>query len=217
MSDAPYFETRFTYDPRRDLVWKTLCDHHFSRLISPADCVLELGAGYGTFINNVTAARRIAVDQWSDFVSHLRPGIEGKVGRVNDLSFLESQSVDFAFASNLFEHLTQEDFAIVLAQLKRILTVKGTLNILQPNFYYAYREYFDDYTHRTIYTHTALCDFLAAHGYDIVECRKRFLPLTMKSRMPVSKTLIRAYLASPWKPLAKQMLIRASVRRNGEF
>ena len=214
MSNSQYFETRFTLDLRRDLVWKTLCDHHFSRLISPADCVLELGAGYGTFINNISAARRIAVDQWSGFVAHLRPGIEGKVGNVTDLSFLEAASVNFAFASNLFEHVTQEDFAIVLEQLRRILTVDGTLTILQPNFYYAYREYFDDYTHRTIYSHTGLCDFLAAHGYNIVECRERFLPLTMKSRMPVSKTLIRAYLASPWKPFAKQMLIRATVRRD---
>jgi hypothetical protein len=146
-------------------------------------------------------------------VEWIRPGIEGKVGNVNDLSFLEAASVDFAFASNLFEHLLQDDFAMVLAQLRRILTVDGTLNILQPNFYYAYREYFDDYTHRTVYSHTGLCDFLAAHGYDIVECRERFLPLTIKSRMPVSPTLIRAYLASPWKPFAKQMLIRASVRR----
>jgi SAM-dependent methyltransferase len=214
MSDTGYFDTRFTHDPRRDLVWKTLCERHFSRLISATDCVLELGAGYGTFINNVTAARRIAVDQWSGFVAHLGPGVEGKVGNVTDLSFLEAASVNFAFASNLFEHITQDDFATVLEQLKRILAVEGTLNILQPNFYYAYREYFDDYTHRTIYTHTGLCDFLAAHGYNVIECQKGFLPLTLKSRMPVSKTLIRAYLASPWKPFAKQMLIRARVRRD---
>lgn len=213
MSSTEYFQTRFTNDPRRRLVWKALCDHHFSRLISADDCVLELGAGYGAFINNVIAARRIAVDQWSGFVEYLGPGVEGKVGNVTDLSFLDTASVNFAFASNLFEHVTQENFAMVLAQLKRILTPGGTLNILQPNFYYAYREYFDDYTHRTIYTHTGLCDFLAAHGYEIIECRKRFLPLTLKSRLPISTSMIRAYLVSPWKPLAKQMLVRAIVRR----
>jgi SAM-dependent methyltransferase len=214
MRDAEYFNTRFAYDSRRDLVWKVLCDHYFSRLISDADCVLELGAGYGTFINNVTAARRIAVDKWSGFVTYLGSGVESRVGDVNDLSFLDTASVDFAFASNTFEHVTQEEFASVLEQLRRILKPHGTLNILQPNFYYAYREYFDDYTHRTIYTHIGLCDFLAAHGYGVMECRKRFLPLTMKSRLPISKPLIRAYLASPWKPFAKQMLIRASVRRS---
>jgi len=89
----------------------------------------------------------------------------------------------------------------VLAQLKRALSNSGTLNILQPNYYYAYREYFDDYTHRAVYTHTSIC-------YEVTECRPRFLPLTVKSRLPVSPLLIPLYLALPWKPLGKQMFIR---------
>ena len=40
----------------------------------------------------------------------------------------------------------------------------------------------------------------------------RFLPLTVKSRLPVSPLLIRAYLASPFKPWGKQMLVRAKPR-----
>ena len=43
--------------------------------------------------------------------------------------------------------------------------------------------------------------------------RSRFLPLTVKSRLPVSPLLIRAYLASPVKPMGKQMLLRARPRR----
>jgi hypothetical protein len=128
---------------------------------------------------------------------------------VTDLSFLEPASVNFVFASNLFEHLSQEDFASVLSQLKHTLVADGTLNILQPNYYYAYREYFDDYTHRTVYTHTSLTDFLEAHGYDVIECHPRFLPLTIKSRVPVWRLFIRLYLSSPWKPLGKQMFLRA--------
>ena len=208
-----YFDSRFTHDPRRDVLWRTLCDHYFAPLVPPGDCVLELGAGYGAFINNIAARRRIAVDAWPGLLQHLNAGVEGHVGDVADLAFLDYGSVDFVFASNLFEHLLQPEFASVLAQLRRVLSVKGTLNILQPNFYYAYRQYFDDYTHRTVYTHTSLCDFLQAHGFDVIECRAKFLPLTIKSRLPVSSTLIRGYLASPWKPLAKQMLVRARPRR----
>jgi len=212
MTQEQYFRTRFTPDARRDVLWRTLCQHHFSRIVDPGDCVLELGAGYGTFINNITAKRTIAVDSWDGFVEYLKPDVEGRIGDVTDLSFLERSSVNFAFASNLFEHITQEDFATVLDQLKTALSPDGTLNILQPNFFYAYREYFDDYTHRTIYTHTSLCDFLEAHGYSVLECQPRFLPLTLKSRMPVSPALIRLYLASPWKPMGKQMFVRARLR-----
>jgi hypothetical protein len=106
-----YFQTRFTVDPRREILWRTLVRHYFQPLISPQDCVLELGAGYGNFINNVSAARRIAQDQWPDFPKHLQAGIESHVGEISDLSFLDDNSVDFVFASNVFEHISQEDFA----------------------------------------------------------------------------------------------------------
>ena len=212
MSTTAYFETRFAPDVRRDVLWQTLCRHYFSRLIAPTDCVVELGAGYGTFINNITARRRIALDAWPGVAAHLAPGVEAQVGDVADLSFLAPGSVNFVFASNLFEHVSQETFTRVLQQLRCALAPGGTLNILQPNYYYAYREYFDDYTHRTVYSHTALCDFLEGHGFDVVECHKRFLPLTLKSRLPVSPALIRLYLASPWKVAGKQMLVRATVR-----
>ena len=204
-----YFETRLTHDPRRETLWRALHAYYFSRLISPNDCVLELGSGYGHFINHVVSRKRIAVDQWEGFIDYLQPGVEGHVGNVADLSFLSPSSVNFAFASNLFEHITQKEFAAVLRQLKTVLADGGTLNILQPNYYYAYREYFDDYTHVTVYSHTSICDLLTAHGYDVIECRPRFLPLTVKSRLPVSPLLIRLYLALPWKPMGKQMFIRA--------
>jgi SAM-dependent methyltransferase len=207
-----YFQTRLVQDAQREVLWQTLYRYYFSHLISPEDCVLELGAGYGCFINEVVARRRIAIDSWEGFPKHLVSGVEGHVGDVTDLTFLQPSSVNFVFASNLFEHVSQEAFASVLHQLKSVLARDGTLTILQPNYYYAYREYFDDYTHRTVYTHTSICDFLEAHGYEVIECRPRFLPLTVKSRLPVSPLLIRLYLALPWKPLGKQMLIRTRVK-----
>lgn len=210
MSKHEYFQTRFRHDPRREVLWRSLYRHYFSRLITQNDSVLELGAGYGHFINQVVAKRTIAVDAWGGFVDYLRPGIEARVCDVTDLSFIAPASVDFVFASNLFEHVSQEQFASVLLQLKLALTERGTVNILQPNYYYSYREYFDDYTHKSVYSHRSMCDFLEAQGYRVVECWPRFLPLSVKSPLPVSPFLIRLYLLSPWKPLGKQMFIRAA-------
>ena len=208
MSDR-YFETRFTGDPRREVLWRTLVQYYFQSQIARDHCVLELGAGYGHFINNVRAARRIAQDQWPDFPQYLAAGIESHVGPVRDLSFLADNSVDLAFASNVFEHVSQEDFAAVLEQLGRKLRPGGTITLLQPNYRYAFREYFDDYTHRTIYSHLSLCDFLQANSYEVVSCAARFMPLTLKSKFRVSPFLIRLYLMSPVKLMGKQMLVRA--------
>jgi SAM-dependent methyltransferase len=209
-----YHQTRLSFDPRRDVIWKSLWRFHFSKLISPGDCVLDLGCGYGDFINNVSARRRIAVDCWEDFPNYVDPEVQRVVGNVTDLGFIEGGAVDFAFASNLFEHLSRDVFADVLDILRVKLASAGTLNILQPNYRYAYQEYFDDYTHVSIYSHISISDFLKANGYDVLEIRPRFLPLTVKSRLPASPWLIKGYLASPIKPLAKQMLIRAGVSRN---
>lgn len=208
-----YHDSRLAHDSRRDTVWKALWRYYFRRIVPGDGCVLDMGCGYGEFINNVVARRRIGLDMWDGIRKHLAPGVEPVVSSVTDLSGIEDGSVDFAFASNLVEHIPQSDFARVLDQLRSKLSESGTLTLLQPNYRYASREYFDDYTHVAVYSHVSLADFLAANGYEVLEVRPRFLPLTVKSRLPVSPWLIGLYLRSPFKPMGKQMLVRARPRR----
>jgi hypothetical protein len=209
MVSSAYHDTRLSFDARRQVLWQCLWKYHFSSYVKPNDCVLELGSGYADFINSVKARRRIAVDTWPDFVRHLASSVEAHVGDATDLSFLEDGSVDFVFASNLVEHLSQESFARMLGQLQRKLANGGKLALLQPNYRYAFRQYFDDYTHVAVYTHVSLCDFLVAHGFEIVACSPRFLPLSIKSRFKVWPLLIWSYLHFPFKPFGKQMLVVA--------
>lgn len=201
--------SRLVADDRRNVLWR----YRFSAMVGPDDWVLDLGAGYCNFINSVVARRRIAVDAWEGFPPHLAPGIQHKVGSVTDLDFLEDGAVDFAFASNLFEHLTKDEFSAALETLYRKLSARGTLTIVQPNYYYAFREYFDDFDHKAIYTHVSLPDYLTANRYDVFLVEPRFMPLSVKSRLPVKPFLIRAWLASPIKPTGKQMLVRARPKR----
>jgi len=208
-----YHGSRLIADKRRDVLWESLWRYRFSAMVRPDDCVLDLGAGHCSFINSVVARRRIAIDLWDGFPAHLAPGVEYRVGSITDLEFLDDAAIDFAFASNLFEHLTQEDFSTVLDGLRRKLSAKGTLTIVQPNYRYAFREYFDDFDHKSVYSHVSLADYLAANGYEVFRVEPRFMPLTVKSRLPVKPFLIRAWLASPVKPMGKQMLVRARPRR----
>ncbi len=209
MKEDAYHQTRFEFDARRDVLWKTLCDAYFGKFVRPEFHTLELGAGYAHFINHVNCARRTAVDLWPMLEKYAAPGVDVHIGDITDLDFLEPGSVDFVFASNVFEHLTQADLAVVLAQLRKKMRKGGTLNILQPNYRLAYKEYFDDYTHVSIYSDVSLCDFLRANGYRILQSSPGFMPFSIKSRLPVFPWLIRLYLALPWKPFGKQMFIRA--------
>ncbi|MBC7843113.1 MAG: class I SAM-dependent methyltransferase [Gemmatimonadaceae bacterium] len=208
MSDA-YHDSRFTPDARRDVLWQALWTHYFSRRIARDFTVLDLGCGYGNFINSVSAKRRIALDVWPGFAAFLAPGVEPVKSSVTDLSAIEDGSIDFVLASNLFEHISQSELATVLAQLRRKLSSRGSLTIIQPNYRYASTRYFDDYTHVTIWSHVSLGDFLTANGFVIDVVEPRFLPLTIKSRMPVSAALIGLYLSLPFRPLARQMLLTA--------
>jgi SAM-dependent methyltransferase len=209
MTDDTYHHTRFQPDPRRRVLWQTLVACVFQKQIPPEAVVLELGAGYGEFINAVKARRRLAVDTWPGMVPHLEAGVEGLVTSITQLDGVPDGSVDYVFSSNCFEHVSQPDLVACLVQLRRKMKPGAMISIVQPNFKYCSREYFDDYTHIAIYTAQGLSDLLAANGFRIVRCVPRFLPLTLKSRAPVHPLLIRLYLMSPFKPMARQMLISA--------
>ena len=126
MSQDAYFRTRFAADARRDVLWTTLCRFYFSKLVAPSDCVLELGAGYGAFINNVAARRRIAVDSWPGFVGAARRRHRGACRRRHgSWRSCSRRPWTSSFASNLFEHVSQEQFAEVLARLGTALSARA--------------------------------------------------------------------------------------------
>jgi SAM-dependent methyltransferase len=206
-----YFSTRFTPDRARAKVWAALC-RYLQRWVPPDGAVLDLGAGYGDFSHNIRAARRVAFDANDAIRTFVRPPIEAEVGDVVDLRRFDDGSFDVVFASNLLEHLTWEQLSDMTAEVGRVLRPGGRLIAVQPNFRLRPREYFDDYTHRTIFTDRSLTDFLAASGFRIEHVEPRFLPLTMKSRLSFGHALVPWYLRLPYRPLAGQMLVVAARR-----
>jgi hypothetical protein len=185
---SAYHKVRLGHQRKRNVVWAALWRYYFRHRIDATDTVLDLGCGY------------------------IAPGVETLVTSLTDLSALEDGSIDYAFASNVVEHVTKEEFASLLACLKKKLSARGRLTLIQPNYRYASAEYFDDYTHISIWSHVSLADFLTANGYEVIEIRPRFLPLTLISRIPTFPPLIGLYLISPIKPLGKQMLLSARAR-----
>jgi SAM-dependent methyltransferase len=202
-----YFESRLEHDPGREILWKTLCEAVLDDLVPEGGVALELGAARCDLINNLKARRRIAVDLWPGVIEHAGPGVEARVCSATDLAFLPDHSVDSVFASNLVEHLEVEDVRAMVEEVRRVLKAGGRLILIQPNFRISSKRYFDDYTHRSIWTDVSLSDFLRSEGFEVERVEAKFLPLTVKSRLPVRSSLIRLYLASPFKPMAGQMLV----------
>ncbi len=208
-----YHEAHLVADPTRAIVWKVIAGYLQSWIPAQAS-VLEIGAGYCDWINNVTAHRRVAIDIWPDLPRCAAPGVEPLVlDLTKDLGALDAGTFDAVLASNVFEHFAADTVPVVVDGLVRILKPGGRLLIVQPNFRYAWRAYFDDYTHRSIFTDVSLPALLRAHGFSIDLVQPRFLPYSLRgSRLPITSWLVALYLRSPLKPLAGQMLVVATRR-----
>jgi SAM-dependent methyltransferase len=208
-----YFEVRFPFDRRRDLVWKEVCLVLQRQYIPPDSRILDLGAGYCNFINNVVGRERHAVDIYRRMPEYAGPGVVAHVQSCTSLDRFRDDSFDLVFASNLFEHLSREDLSGTLREIRRVLRPAGRLMLLQPNFKYCSRVYFDDYTHQQIFTDAGLSDLLEVHGLRPIAVKSRFLPVNMKSTLrlslPALWLITRVYLRLPFKPFAGQMLIVA--------
>jgi SAM-dependent methyltransferase len=202
-----YYQTRYSFDPGRARVWKAICACLQDYVQADAATVLDVGCGYGDFINHIRCRRKLAVDLSPDARRFVSPDVELHIASADNMSAVETGSVDVAFASNLLEHLSDDALERTMKELRRVTKPRATLILLQPNFKYSARDYFDDYTHRKIFTHVSLADFIQAHGFAPMRVVPRFLPMTLKSALPKSYWLTRLYLASPWKPLGRQMLV----------
>jgi ubiquinone/menaquinone biosynthesis C-methylase UbiE len=174
--------------------------------------VLDLGCGYGDFINNVRAPVRVGVDT-RDCDAHLASGVTFvHAAAVEALAEMPDSAYDLIMASNLLEHLDWDEVGTLLDHASRALRPGGRLMLLQPNFAYSARQYFDDYTHRTIFTDESLAGWVQAAGLEPVVIRPRYLPFTMNSRLPACYALTKLYLALGSPVLGAQMLVVAERR-----
>ncbi len=210
----PYFETRFKYSTDRNRIWKVLCEY-LQKFIPEGLRVLDVGAGYCYFINNINAHEKYALDSDNEVLNYANNNVEKVVCNVKSTKF-EDNFFDVMFSSNLLEHLSIDEILQTLNELNRISKEEGILVIISPNFKYCFRIYFDDFTHKSIITDTSLKDMLQTAGFMIEKIMPKFLPFSAESRLPKSSLLLRLYLMSPWKPFAGQMLIVARKRSKKE-
>jgi len=195
---------------RKNDIWKVLCSSFFQKYIPTDSIVLDIGAGYCEFINNIQCVKKYAVDLTEDTANFANGDVKVFKCPSSNLSFLSDESMDIVFMSNFLEHLkTKEEVIKTLSESFRVLKPGGYVMILQPNIRYLYKEYWDFFDHHIPLSDKSLIEALRMVGFRIEQILPKFLPYTTKSRMPQHSLLVKTYLKMPfiWKIMGRQMFV----------
>lgn len=197
----------------RQRVWKVLIEEFFQRFVRPAATVLDLGCGYGEFINNVRCGRKLAMDLNPDAPKYLDKSVRFLEQDCSERWGLDDSSLDVVFTSNFFEHLPDKAaLGRTLDEIRRCLAPGGHLIAMGPNIACLPGKYWDFWDHHVPLTDKSLTEGLSSRGFEIDECIARFLPYTMVKQREYPPVLLRLYLNLPlaWRWFGKQFVVVAS-------
>ena len=196
----------------RNRVWQVLTREFFNRWVAADATVLDLGCGYGAFIKNIIAGRKLAMDLNPDAPKHLAAGVEFLHQDCSTTWPTPDNSLDVVFTSNFFEHLPDKSaLNRTLQQALRSLKPGGRLIALGPNIKFLHGQYWDFYDHHVYLTEASLGEAMEVEGYEIEFITPQFLPFTMVEAPEYPMGFVRAFINFPllWRIFGKQFLVVA--------
>jgi SAM-dependent methyltransferase len=205
-----YTERFFGRLEYRNKVWRVLTRDYFQKYVRPEDAVLDLGAGYGEFINNIRCAKKYAMDLNPDTKEKVDADVEVFSQDCSSLWPLPDNSLDVVFTSNFFEHLPDaETLARTLSEARRCLKQGGKLIALGPNISYCGAAYWSVVDHHVALSEKSLSDAFVEAGLGIDTCIDKFMPFTMSEGPQYPTFFVSLYLYVPlvWRILGKQFLV----------
>jgi len=197
----------------RTQVWRVLTSRFFARLVPAGATVLDLGCGYGEFINNIQCAHKYAMDLNPEAAKYVSQEVKFISQDCSQPWQLPEDSLDIVFTSNFFEHLPSKTvLGDTLVQAKRYLRPGGRIIALGPNAKYIGGAYWDFWDHHLALTDQSLAEALETQGFRVCQAIRKFLPYTMVNKRPFPLLFVSLYLMVPvaWTVLGKQFLVIAS-------
>ena len=197
----------------RNRVWKILCRDFFGRYVKPADAVMDLGCGYGEFINNIQGTDKYGMDLNAGVKDMLGDGVTFLAHDCSQTWPLPDQSLDVVFSSNFFEHLPdKEALSETFAEIRRCLRPGGRVIAMGPNINRTQGAYWDFWDHHLPLTERSMRELLEVNDFDIELCRRSFMPYTLVDAIQYPEFMIKLYLRLPicWHFFGKQFLIIAT-------
>ena len=210
---AQIYEKRFSgHEIYRNRVWQILTKEFFLKWIKDSDHILDLGCGYGEFINHATCKVRHAIDLNPKTKSLLDQKIIFHEQDCSKPWKIDPNSLDLVFTSNFFEHLPNKDsLDRTMCEIKNALKPQGRLISMGPNISVLKGKYWDFWDHHVALSDQSLCELLQIHDFTIEQSESKFLPYNMVRVKERPLFMVSLYLRFPilWKLFGKQFLIIA--------
>jgi len=194
-------------------IWRELCKYYIQQYVGKKETVIDLGAGYCEFINNISCGKKIAVDVNPDTRKFANKNVLVVSKSVFRLSDKYSNTADVVFLSNFLEHLNNKDDVVdLLHRVNKLLKKGGKIILLQPNIDLVKESYWDFIDHKVALNTKSIREVLEITGFKINVFIKKFLPYTTKNKhIPMLSILLKIYLLLPEiiKPFAGQTFVVA--------
>ena len=208
------YRRRFDCSERyREQVWQTLIRYWFQRHIPVDSTVLDLGCGYGQFINHVACARKYAMDLNPVSKSRLHSNVTFLEQDCATAWNLAENGLDVVFSSNFFEHLpSKADLSRTVAEAFRCLRSGGRLIAVGPNIRLVGGAYWDFFDHHLPLSELSMRECLETAGFRCEYVKAKFLPYTMVNAPQYPPVILRLYLRMPlvWRWFGRQFVIIAA-------
>lgn len=133
------YRARFSERDKKEkaIIWEVLCNEFLNKFIRSTDWVLDIGAGYCEFINNIKCGTKYAIDLNEDIREYADRDVQVIIGDCKEMQDIPDKKFDVAFMSNFLEHMNSKDeIEAMLINIKSKLRDNGILVILQPNIKY---------------------------------------------------------------------------------
>jgi SAM-dependent methyltransferase len=210
------YQRRFgAEDESRHRVWKVLVDSYFQRYLDGVTSVLDMGCGWGHFINQVDVPDRHGIDLNPDVADRLDAGVHLHTQPANERWPLEDGALDLVFTSNFLEHLPDREAVMAaVAEAHRCLRPGGRLVAMGPNIRVVGGKYWDFFDHLVPLTDQSIVEVMELAGFEVETAYARFLPFTMVGKPPAPPLFVKVYLKlrPAWRLLGGQFLVVAHRR-----
>jgi len=195
-----------------------LAKYLFDRFhLKAGDKLLDVGCGRGEFLRGFIDCGLIGfgVDLSCSAESYC-PNAILKVSDIeNDGIPYDDNFFDIVYSKSVIEHFYYPERMVKEAY--RVLRPGGCILTLCPDWYFNYRIYFEDYTHRTPFMLSSLRDILLIHGFENVAVEhfrqlpflwggagKYLIPLAELTRLLVPEQF---KSASKWVRFSKEIML----------